>query len=343
MDQSEGHHSSKTSSASSTPSKSNNRLDHQSDRLPISLSKLTKSGDPVLAKRRARNLLRDYYGLNHSTVSTSQSSSSSKETNVEQVDNLQSDISPRSNSSNSSSRSRTEIRSLNADEGRGRDSISIDSPDFDPNAYFKKLIKDSSLKSLISTANGVISDIRELDGERQNLVYNHHHELVEASETIGKMKANAEKLDVTLDQLQNSFSSISQLLTTISSSKHEERRPEVDLKEEVDDDDDDDEIMTRGTKGSDDGPKSNGSGQNRQKGAFRPELHLFALMNLPIVLRGLMRAEDRGSADQLWGKWEPSLRCFEEVGVRGVKEIGNECREALRNSNSQRTKTSKNV
>ncbi|KAI8456203.1 Vps51/Vps67-domain-containing protein [Phakopsora pachyrhizi] len=309
MDQSEGHHSSKTSSASSTPSKSNNRLDHQSDRLPISLSKLTKSGDPVLAKRRARNLLRDYYGLNHSTVSTSQSSSSSKETNVEQ------------------------IRSLNADEGRGRDSISIDSPDFDPNAYFKKLIKDSSLKSLISTANGVISDIRELDGERQNLVYNHHHELVEASETIGKvnttvtksthpytsinlfkMKANAEKLDVTLDQLQNSFSSISQLLTTISSSKHEERRPEVDLKEE-----------------------------NRQKGAFRPELHLFALMNLPIVLRGLMRAEDRGSADQLWGKWEPSLRCFEEVGVRGVKEIGNECREALRNSNSQRTKTSKNV
>lgn len=30
------------------------------------------------------------------------------------------------------------------------------------------------------------TEIRELDGERQSLVYNHHHELIEASDTIRK-------------------------------------------------------------------------------------------------------------------------------------------------------------
>lgn len=29
--------------------------------------------------------------------------------------------------------------------------------------------------------------MRELDGERQSLVYNHHHELIEASDTIKKV------------------------------------------------------------------------------------------------------------------------------------------------------------
>jgi hypothetical protein len=64
--------------------------------------------------------------------------------------------------------------------------LSIDSPYFDVDAYFNKLVRTSSLNSLLSTANELMSEIRELDGERQSLVYNHHHELVEASETIDK-------------------------------------------------------------------------------------------------------------------------------------------------------------
>ena len=31
---------------------------------------------------------------------------------------------------------------------------------------------------------GWISEMRELDSERQSLVYNHHHELIAASDTI---------------------------------------------------------------------------------------------------------------------------------------------------------------
>ena len=33
-----------------------------------------------------------------------------------------------------------------------------------------------------------LADIRELDSERQALVYNHHHELIDASDTIRKVR-----------------------------------------------------------------------------------------------------------------------------------------------------------
>jgi hypothetical protein len=76
-------------------------------------------------------------------------------------------------------------------------------------------------------------EIRELDSERQSLVYNHHHELIAASDTIAavclsicllgtyeisrilivvlKVKARAESLEGDLDLLKAAFSEISRL------------------------------------------------------------------------------------------------------------------------------------
>jgi hypothetical protein len=69
-------------------------------------------------------------------------------------------------------------------------------------------------------------EIRELDSERQSLVYNHHHELIAASDTIAavsllnhrniflirsQMKTRAESLDADLDLLRVAFSEISRL------------------------------------------------------------------------------------------------------------------------------------
>lgn len=34
-------------------------------------------------------------------------------------------------------------------------------------------------------------DIRELDSERQSLVYNHHHELIAASDTIAAVRQHS--------------------------------------------------------------------------------------------------------------------------------------------------------
>jgi len=55
------------------------------------------------------------------------------------------------------------------------------------------------------------TEIRQLDSERQSLVYNHHHELIAASDTIGAMRSRAESLDADLDKLRSAFDDISRL------------------------------------------------------------------------------------------------------------------------------------
>jgi vacuolar protein sorting-associated protein 51 len=76
-------------------------------------------------------------------------------------------------------------------------------------------------------------EIRQLDGERQSLVYNHHHELIAASDTIRavgdltassskcteflhKMKTRADSLDSDLEKLRISFSDISRLVAEVT-------------------------------------------------------------------------------------------------------------------------------
>ncbi|ORY40008.1 Vps51/Vps67-domain-containing protein, partial [Leucosporidium creatinivorum] len=99
------------------------------------------------------------------------------------------------------------------------DPMDIDSPNtFNPDVYFASLSTTSSLPDLLKRENELLTEIRELDGERQSLVYNHHHELIEASDTIRKMKSRAEALDTSLDSLKASFQSISQLSASLAPS-----------------------------------------------------------------------------------------------------------------------------
>ncbi|KAJ7158612.1 vesicular transporter [Mycena filopes] len=95
--------------------------------------------------------------------------------------------------------------------GNNQDPMSLDSPAFDPKTYYEQLITTSSLPGLLKRENELLIEIRELDSERQSLVYNHHHELIAASDTIAAMKTRAESLDSDLDLLRIAFSEISRL------------------------------------------------------------------------------------------------------------------------------------
>ncbi|THH13699.1 hypothetical protein EUX98_g2737 [Antrodiella citrinella] len=64
---------------------------------------------------------------------------------------------------------------------------------------------------LLKRENDLMTEIRQLDSERQSLVYNHHHELIAASDTIAAVKNRAEQLDADMDRLRNAFSEISRL------------------------------------------------------------------------------------------------------------------------------------
>ncbi|KIY44456.1 hypothetical protein FISHEDRAFT_77649 [Fistulina hepatica ATCC 64428] len=95
--------------------------------------------------------------------------------------------------------------------GATRNPMNLDSTAFDAKSYYEQLITTSSLPTLLKRENELLSEIRELDSERQALVYNHHHELIAASDTIAAMKARAESLDADLELLKIAFSEISRL------------------------------------------------------------------------------------------------------------------------------------
>ncbi|KAJ7678956.1 Vps51/Vps67-domain-containing protein, partial [Mycena polygramma] len=95
--------------------------------------------------------------------------------------------------------------------GKTQDPMNLDSPAFDAKSYYEQLITTASLPALLKRENELLIEIRELDSERQSLVYNHHHELIAASDTIAAMKTRAESLDTDLDLLRVAFSEITRL------------------------------------------------------------------------------------------------------------------------------------
>jgi len=95
-------------------------------------------------------------------------------------------------------------------------SISTDSTAFDAKSYYEQLITTASLPALLKRENELLVEIRELDSERQSLVYNHHHELIAASDTIAAMKTRAESLDADLDLLRVAFSEITRLASEVA-------------------------------------------------------------------------------------------------------------------------------
>ncbi|THH13968.1 hypothetical protein EW146_g6319 [Bondarzewia mesenterica] len=100
--------------------------------------------------------------------------------------------------------------------GRPMDPMDLDSPAFDAKAYYEQLITTSSLTTLLKKENELLTDMRQLDSERQSLVYNHHHELIAATDTISAMKTRAESLDADLDLLKVAFSEISRLSAEVA-------------------------------------------------------------------------------------------------------------------------------
>ncbi|KAF8627992.1 hypothetical protein AX15_004119 [Amanita polypyramis BW_CC] len=100
--------------------------------------------------------------------------------------------------------------------GKVMDPMNLDSSVFDARSYYEQLITTTSLPNLLKRENELLVEIRQLDSERQSLVYNHHHELIAASDTIATIKSRAETLDANLDSLKAAFSEISRLSSEIT-------------------------------------------------------------------------------------------------------------------------------
>lgn len=101
--------------------------------------------------------------------------------------------------------------------------MGADSSAFDAKGYYEQLITTASLPALLKRENDLLAglqplhshleggadgvfalctEIRQLDSERQSLVYNHHHELIAASDTIAAVRCHSPSFkNVNLDIL----------------------------------------------------------------------------------------------------------------------------------------------
>lgn len=125
---------------------------------------------PARRNRANNNLLRNYYGLDEAASGSS------------------GDDSGRAGDAASLKRIGPAASQPAADP-RDPDSGSA----FDVDAAFRSRLQTKTLAQLLREESVLLTEIRELDGERQSLVYNHHHELVFASETMRRVSGTHEE------------------------------------------------------------------------------------------------------------------------------------------------------
>lgn len=69
----------------------------------------------------------------------------------------------------------------------------LDDPSFDADAYVSEMLKTAGLRDILRTESALVSEIRNLDGERKALVYDNYSKLIKAVGTIAEMQKGMHK------------------------------------------------------------------------------------------------------------------------------------------------------
>lgn len=127
-------------------------------------------------QRRNRAALRDYYNLKSrgpSGASTIDQHELSRKTSM---------------ASNASDSTITSSTPLAAEPPSPTLTAQMDDPAFDAEAYVAELLTKAGLRDVLRTESTLVSEIRNLDGERKSLVYDNYSKLIKAVGTIAEMQ-----------------------------------------------------------------------------------------------------------------------------------------------------------
>ncbi|KAL8805613.1 MAG: hypothetical protein Q9182_001878 [Xanthomendoza sp. 2 TL-2023] len=167
----------------------------------------------------------------------------------------------------------------------------LDAPGFDPEAYVRDVLARESLQGLLKIENGLINEIRALDGEKKALVYDNYSKLITATDTIRKMRTNMDPLTPTTSTLSPAIAHIAETAASLADS----------LQERVAHVPEDDAAVKR----------------QRQRETVR------WVLDAPSRLKGLMEGERR---DEAMEDWEEVQRLLEKwKGVQGADEVKQQC------------------
>ncbi|KAK9467921.1 Vps51/Vps67-domain-containing protein [Lipomyces arxii] len=174
----------------------------------------------------------------------------------------------------------------------------IDRPDFKPDLWIDRFVREHKAKDLLHRENKIMHEIRTLDGEGKALVYDNYSKLISATEAIQSMRVSMDPLQPTTTALEPAVAHIAEVSTTLIATLSERRRKLAA-----------DEVQ---------------SDVEVSKDVLKV---LKTLVDAPSALSRLIDNGERAKAQAYWNTLEPALEKLEHV--KGVNKIKEDCKSAL--------------
>ncbi|CAK1359117.1 Vacuolar protein sorting-associated protein 51 [Cercospora beticola] len=173
----------------------------------------------------------------------------------------------------------------------------LDKPGFEPEQYVQNLLTTEDLYGVLRIEASLVSDIRNLDGEKKALVYDNYSKLITATDTI---KAMREKMDPMMPGTSTLGPAIGHIAETAAGLKRE---------------------MSEASAG---GEVAKIEQRRKQQECVR------WVLGSPDRLRELKREGRDEEADEEWDKVNRVLEGWK--GVKGVEDVRRACLEVLEES-----------
>jgi hypothetical protein len=93
--------------------------------------------------------------------------------------------------------------SVGAGRASAGSAISLDSPAFNPERHIAYMIQTYSIDRLLAEHKGMAKEIKNLDSDMQQLVYENYNKFIAATDTIRSMKSNVDGMEADVDQLRS--------------------------------------------------------------------------------------------------------------------------------------------
>ena len=168
----------------------------------------------------------------------------------------------------------------------------LDNPSFNSSTYISNLLAKEGIQEVLKVEAGLVSEIRNLDGERKALVYDNYSKLIAATDTIRNMR---EKMDPMTPMTSTLTPAIGHIAETASALERGLKGPRVDV-----------EARRR---------------KQEQQATVR------WVVAAPGRLQVMVDDERREEAQREWEEISGLLEKWE--GVRGVEDVRRDCLKAL--------------
>ena len=173
----------------------------------------------------------------------------------------------------------------------------LDSESFDANTYIADLLSTRTLKDILKVEATLVSEIRNLDGERKALVYDNYSKLIKAVGTIGEMQRGMN------DGQTGGLREVRGIEDKIGG-----------LREQVK------ELVG-------DTPEVDSENTKRRRGEAKKKKIVSWVLNTPSRLQAMVEEQNQEKAQKEWEAVRALLDKWQ--GVAGVEDVRKRCEEAM--------------